>query len=359
MEVVAPIAPSDALRADPAPPLRPTARTLVPGIAAAVVVAVFATGVGRVIPLVGAPVIAIVTGLLVAAIRRPSPNLAPGLAFTGRKVLQGSIVVLGLELSFHQVLAANERSLPVLLGTLLAALAMAWVAGRALGIRPDVTTLVGVGTAICGASAIAATDSVIEADPADVSYSVATIFCFNIVAVLSFPAMGHLLGLSQHSFGLWAGTAINDTSSVVAASSIYGHTAATYGVVVKLTRSLAIIPVTLGIALWRNRTVSRGGPDGPSARRAGFSLRQIFPLFVVAFVGAVLLDTVGLVPASWHGGLSDAATWMITAALAAIGLSTEISQVRRAGARPLALGAILWITVGLTSLVLQAWTGTI
>jgi uncharacterized integral membrane protein (TIGR00698 family) len=335
-------------------------RAFLPGIAAAAAIAVFATALGHIVPVVGAPVVAIVAGLLVAAFRRPPARLGPGLAFTSRTVLQGSIIVLGLELSFHQVLSANERSLPVLAGTLLAALAMASVAGRALRVRPDVTTLVGVGTAICGASAIAATDSVLDADSADVSYAVATIFCFNLVAVVSFPPVGHLLGLSQHSFGLWAGTAVNDTSSVVAASNAYGHAATSYGVVVKLTRTLAIIPVTLAIALWRNRrnAVQKVHGSG-SARPAALSLRRIFPLFIIAFAGAVLADTLGLVPASWHGGLSEAATWMITAALAAIGLSTDLGHVRRAGVRPLALGALLWLTVGLTSLLLQAATGTL
>ncbi len=330
---------------------------LLPGLAAAAVLAVFATVLGSILPLVGAPVIAIVAGMLVAAVRRPAVHLRPGLRFTSRTVLQTSIVVLGLELSFHEVVTANARSLPVLAGTLFAALAMAWVVGRMLKIRPDVTTLVGVGTAICGASAIAATDSVIEADPADVSYAVATIFCFNVVAVLTFPALGHLFGLSQRSFGLWAGTAINDMSSVVAASSTYGHTATSFGVVVKLTRTLAIMPITLALAVWRQRTAARTA--GGATRGGGFSLRRTVPLFVFAFAGAVLLDTVGLVPPSWHGALSQGATWMITAALAAIGLSTDFGHFRRAGGRPLALGAILWVTVGLTSLALQAATGTI
>jgi uncharacterized integral membrane protein (TIGR00698 family) len=239
----------------------------------------------------------------------------------------------------------------VLVGTLVVTLAVGWLAGRALGLGSDVTTLVGVGTAVCGASAIAASDAVIGADEADVSYAIATIFTFNIAAVLLYPSLGHLLGFSQHTFGLWAGTAINDTSSVVAASTVFGHSAAAYGVVVKLTRTLAIIPICLGLA-WRNRRKgqSEAGPvDWP----------RVVPLFVVGFLGAVVVNTAGLVPAGWHHGLSDLAAWMITAALAAIGLSTSPRQVRRTGLRPLALGGILWVTVGVTSLALQAATGTI
>lgn len=328
---------------------------LLPGVGVTVGVAVAATLLGGLLPVVGAPVIGIVCGIAISLVRTPSARLEPGIAFTSKKVLQAAIVVLGSGLSLGQVLSTGGRSLPVLLGTLVAALAMAWLVGRMLGLRADLRTLIGVGTAICGASAIAATDAVIDADEADVSYAIATIFTFNVVAVLVYPTLGHAFGFSQRTFGLWAGTAINDLSSVVAASSTYGHAAASYGVIVKLTRTLGIIPICLGLAMlrgWRRA--------GAAETRSGgrIDLRRVLPLFIVAFVAAVTANTIGLVPAGWHHSLSDLSTWMITAALAAIGLSTDIGHIRRAGFRPLALGGILWLTVGLTSLGLQALTGT-
>jgi uncharacterized integral membrane protein (TIGR00698 family) len=331
-------------------------RALLPGVSLVAAVAAGATLLGGVAPVVGAPVFAVLSGIAIATVRAPSARLRPGIAFSSKKVLQGSIVLMGLGLSLGQVLSTGGRSLPVLLGTLVAALGMAWVAGRLLGVRGGTRTLIGVGTAICGASAIAATDAVIGADEADVSYSIATIFTFNVVAVLLYPSLGHLLGLSQHSFGLWAGTAINDVSSVVAASTIYGHTAASYGVIVKLTRTLAIIPICLGLAAIRSRRAKDSAGE-PATRHV--SVRRVVPLFIVAFIAAVAANTIGLVPAAWHHGLSDLSTWMITAALAAIGLSTDVGHIRRAGLRPLALGAVLWATVGLTSLGLQALTGTL
>jgi uncharacterized integral membrane protein (TIGR00698 family) len=331
-------------------------RALVPGVGCAAVVAAFATLVGRLVPVVGAPVVAVLCGIAIAVVRKPSARLRPGIAFTSKKVLQGSIVLLGLGLSLGQVLSTGARSMPVLLGTLAAALVMAWVAGRMLGVRGDARTLIGVGTAICGASAIAATDAVIDADEADVSYAIATIFTFNIAAVLLYPTLGHVLGFSQHSFGLWAGTAINDLSSVVAASTIYGHAAASYGVIVKLTRTLAIIPICLGLAAVRDWR-AKGGTERSVAQRV--NVRRIVPVFIVAFIAAVAANTIGLIPVAWHHGLSDLSTWMITAALAAIGLSTDVHHIRRAGLRPLALGAVLWVTVGLTSLGLQALTRTL
>jgi len=331
-------------------------RALIPGISCVAAVAAGATMLGGVAPVVGAPVFAVLSGIAIAVARTPAARLRPGITFASKKVLQGSIVLMGLGLSLGQVLSTGARSLPVLLGTLAAALGMAWVAGRLLGVPGDMRTLIGVGTAICGASAIAATDAVIGADEADVSYSIATIFTFNVGAVLLFPSLGHALGLSQHSFGLWAGTAINDLSSVVAASTIYGHAAASYGVIVKLTRTLAIIPICLGLAAFRRRRC-KDATGEPVARRA--AMRRIVPVFIVAFVAAVAANSIGLVPAAWHHGLSDLSTWMITAALAAIGLSTDVRHIRRAGLRPLALGAVLWVSAGLASLCLQALTGTL
>lgn len=329
--------------------------TLLPGIGAAAGIAAVATLVGGLAPVVGSPVIAILCGIAVSLVRKPSARLRPGISFVSKKVLQASIVVLGFGLSLGQVLSTGSRSLPVLVGTLVAGLAMAWLAGRLLRLPADSRTLIGVGTAICGASAIAATDAVIDADEADVSYAVATIFTFNVIAVLLYPSLGHAFGFSQRTFGLWAGTAINDLSSVVAASTVYGHAAASYGVIVKLTRTLAIIPICLALAARQGRRQEQG--NGVRAGRH-IDLRRILPLFIVVFVAAVAANTIGLVPSGWHHSLSDLSTWMITAALGAIGLSTDLGRIRRAGFRPLALGAILWLTVGLASLGLQALTGT-
>lgn len=330
-------------------------RVLLPGLGATAALGALATLLGGFVPVVGAPVIAVVGGIVIAVVKRPHARLEPGVAFTSRKVLQASIVVLGFGLSLGQVVTTGARSLPVLVGTLAAALGMAWLAGRLLRLPADLRTLIGVGTAICGASAIAATDAVIDADGADVSYAIATIFTFNVVAVLLYPLLGHAFGFSQHAFGLWAGTAINDLSSVVAASTTYGHAAASYGVIVKLTRTLAIIPISLTLAARRgwHREEAPGAPAGRP-----IDLRRVLPVFIVVFVAAVAANTAGLVPPGLHHPLSDLATWMITAALGAIGLSTDVAHIRRAGLRPLALGAVLWLTVGLASLGLQALTGT-
>lgn len=329
---------------------------LLPGLGLAVLIALVATAFGHVLPTVGAPVFAIVGGIVVSVLRPVPASLRPGLTFAAKSVLQGSIVFLGTALSFSQVVATGSSSLPVMFGSLAVALVGAAVIGRAMNIGSELRTLIGVGTGICGASAIAATDAVLAAPAADVSYSVATIFTFNVAAVLTFPTLGRILHLSPHGFGLWAGTAINDVSSVVAAASIFGHGATSSAVVVKLTRTLMIIPITLGLAIWRGRQNSAGATGQKRSIRK--HIRATFPVFILWFLVAVTLNSFGIFPDSWHAGLSDLATWMITIALAAIGLSTKLRDIRSAGLRPLALGAILWILVASTSLGLQSLTGS-
>ncbi|MEU4673243.1 putative sulfate exporter family transporter [Amycolatopsis sp. NPDC023774] len=332
-----------------------------PGLLVALLVAGVATALGSLVPIVGGPVFGILLGALAAAV---VPGLraqrwAPGYGVASKPVLQLSIVVLGTGLSLQEVVRVGVQSLPVMLGTLTVALGGAWVLGRWLGVQGDTRTLIGVGTGICGASAIAATTAVIKPKQTDVAYAIGTIFTFNIAAVLLFPPLGHLLGMSSHSFGLWAGTAINDTSSVVAASFAYGGDAGSYGIVVKLTRTLTLIPIVIVLAFLTARREARQNPGD-----AGFSIRtmpwrRIVPLFLLGFIAAAALDSLGVVPASWHPALSTLGTFLITTALAGIGLSLRLADMRRAGPRPLLLGGLLWIAVAATSLGLQAATGSL
>ncbi len=336
-------------------------RRVGPGLALASAIGLGASALAHVMPIVGAPVIAILIGILVALVRPANEGLRPGLHVANKRVLQVAIVLLGTGLSVHQVTSTGLSSLPVLLGTLVIALLAAWLIGRWLGVVGDVRTLIGVGTAICGASAIAATDAVIDAPEQDVAYAVATIFTFNVVAVLTFPILGHALHLSQHSFGLLAGTAVNDVSSVVAASSVYGHAASSYAIIVKLSRTLMIIPIALGLAAWRTRQAEKPVVTNAHDATTGAArsrLVDIFPWFILWFVGAVALNSVGVISHGVSHALGTLAQLLIAIALAAIGLSTRLRDIRRAGLRPLALGASLWIVVTLASLGLQWATGT-
>lgn len=328
-----------------------------PGVLVAVAVAAVATALGELVPVVGGPVFGIVLGAVAAAVfpRLRGERWARGYAVAAKPVLQASIVVLGTGLSLSEVLRVGGQSLPVMLGTLAVALGGAWLLGRWLGVRGDTQTLIGVGTGICGASAIAATTAVIKPKQAEVAYAIGTIFTFNIAAVLLFPPLGHLLGLDAHAFGLWAGTAINDTSSVVAASYAYGGDAGSHGLVVKLTRTLTLIPIVMVLAVLKARREAGRPGSGVHA----LPWRKIVPLFLLGFIAAAALNTLGVFPASWHPALSALGTFLITTALAGIGLSMRPADMRRAGPRPLLLGGLLWVAVAAASLGLQALTGAL
>ena len=348
---------------DPAPvPRFARTRAAAPGLAVAIAVAAVATVIGLFLPVVGGPVSAIVLGALVAAVIRPGDALQPGLLVASRPVLQAAIVVLGTGLSLRQIGQVGRESLPVMIGTLAIALAGAYLIGRALGVRGNTQVLIGVGTAICGASAIAASSAVIKAKDTEIAYSVGTIFAFNIVAVLLFPPLGHLLGLDPHPFGLWAGTAVNDTSSVVAAAYAYSAESGPYAVVVKLTRTLMLIPIVLVLALWTARRET-GATDTGTATGATIGRRlpwrRLIPVFLLGFLLTATLRSVGAIPDSWVGPLQHIGTFLISTALAGIGLSMNLSAVRRAGVRPLILGGCLWVLVAVSSLLLQAVSGTL
>jgi uncharacterized integral membrane protein (TIGR00698 family) len=319
-------------------------RSLAPGLVWTSSVALAAWLLAHVVPLLGAPVLAILLGLVVSLVRRPPPAAAAGIAFSSSVLLQLAIVLLGTGLGLGQLLRVGGKSLPVMLGTLAVALAGAAVIGRLLAVSPRLRALIGVGTGICGASAIAAVSGIVEATGTEITYAISTIFVFNVAAVLLFPPLGRLFHLSQHGFGLWAGTAVNDTSSVVAAAYAFGHAAGSQAVVVKLTRTTLIVPIALGLSALRSR--------GPARRP-----RRLLPRFLVLFVLASALRTAGLIPAASHRPLADAALALITVALAGVGLASDLGRMRETGIRPLLLGAILWVSVASTSLLLQALTG--
>ncbi|MEU4237125.1 putative sulfate exporter family transporter [Actinoplanes sp. NPDC026619] len=284
---------------------------------------------GKLVPVLGVPLFAVVGGMLLSRFRRPGTKT---LELAKGPVLKASVVLLGAQLSLGEVVSVGAGSLPVMAGTLAVCLGLAWLAGRRLGVPGDLRTLIGVGTGICGASAIAAVTPAIRARSDDVAYAISTIFLFNVAAVVVFPPLGHLLGLSQQAFGLFAGTAVNDTSAVVAAATGYGPAAADHAVVVKLVRTLMIVPVVLVLA-----------------RRRGGSRGSLVPWFLIAFVGMAALP----VPGSLQPVIHWVATLCVAVALAAVGLSTDVAALRRAGPRPLLLGLVLWIAVAATSLGLQ------
>jgi uncharacterized integral membrane protein (TIGR00698 family) len=314
------------------------------GILLSLAIALVGYALGRMIPVIGGAVFSIALGLVIASIWKRPAVCTSGIKFTSKYILQMAVILLGFEMSISSVLSVGKQSIWVILITITTALLTSFLVGRGLKVDRSLRTLIGVGTAICGGSAIAATSSAIDAEDEDISYSISTIFLFNIIAVFIFPALGRLLGLSDTGFGLWAGTAINDTSSVVAASYAFSDAAGNFATIVKLTRTLAIVPITLVLAIGHAR-VSKG--------ENLFSIAKVFPWFVIGFLAAAVIRSLGLIPVELAGGLAWLGKFLIMAAMAAIGLNTNVRNFITAGPKSLVLGGITWLSVILSSLGVQ------
>ena len=330
------------------PSLPSPRRPLWPGLLLTAVLAGAALALGRLLPLLGGAVIGILLGIMASALRPPSERQAPGIGFAGKYVLQAAVVLLGFGLNLGQVVHTGLQSLAVTLVTLAVAFACAWALGRWLRVPGKLGLLIGVGTAICGGSAIAAVAPIVKPAQHETAYAISTIFLFNVLAVLLFPPLGHLLGLSDAGFGLWAGTAINDTSSVVAAGYQYSQAAGDHATIVKLTRATLIVPVCLVLAGWQAWRQREGG---------GFHLARALPWFIGGFLLAAALRSAGAVPLPALPVLHQLAEFLIVAAMTAIGLSANLRQMFASGPRPILLGLGTWVAVALASLLVQLATG--
>ena len=259
-----------------------SAARLLPGFALALVIAVAAKLIERVIPaqVVGASVVALFLGMLVRCAVKPGALLAGGVKFTSKKVLKFAIVLLGASLNIRLVLQVGRMSLCVMVFTLLTCFGGGYLIGRALKINWKLSNLISAGTGICGGSAIAAIAPVIDADDSDVAYAMSATFLFDMAMIVLFPLMGRALGLSDAAYGLWAGTAVNDTSSVVAAGYAYSEAAGDFATMVKLTRTLAIIPTVLVFALISARQKRAQNAAGTPALTPGARVLKGARLYV-------------------------------------------------------------------------------
>lgn len=334
-------------------------RRLAPGVCAALAVGILATWLGGFAPLIGGPIIALLIGMLLTSLRGTpaGERMLAGAGFTGKRVLQLAIVVLGGTMSLAGIAELGARTAPVLFGTLAIALTSGWLLAKLVRISRDESVLLTVGTSICGASAIAATAPILAAEASVIALAVTAIFTYNLVAVFVFPWLGHLLGMSQEAFGLFAGTAVNDTSSVVAAASIYGAEAAQIAVVVKLTRTLAIIPITIALSWWIARTSKTAATASGEVATKRKRPWQLVPWFLTGFLVAALAASLGAIPAAWSDGLHLIAKTLIAAALAGIGFTVDFAVIRKAGFKPLGFAGVLWVIITLSTLGLMWATG--
>ncbi|MCR5666519.1 MAG: YeiH family protein [Eubacterium sp.] len=315
---------------------------------------------GKMIPIVGGAVIAIIIGMVIALFWNEKGRAADGIKFTSKFILQAAIVLLGFGMDLGVVLATGKQSLPIIVCTIATSLIISWILHRSMKVTGNTAVLVGVGSSICGGSAIAATAPVVDADDDEVAQSISVIFFFNVLAALIFPTLGKLIGFdtsSGEAFGVFAGTAVNDTSSVTATAATWdsmwslGSQTLDKAVTVKLTRTLAIIPITLVLSMMGAKAASEQGAGGQK-----FSLKRAFPMFILYFVIASVITTIALalgVPSDVFAPLKELSKFCIVMAMAAIGLNSNVIKLIKSGSKPLIIGACCWAGITVVSLVMQ------
>ncbi len=331
-----------------------TLKKNVKGLLLCLVIALPAWFLGERFPVIGGPVFAILAGMILTLFLKDKSSFQAGITYTSKKILQYAVILLGFGMNLSDILAKGKQSLPVILSTISISLLTAFVLSKVLKIPSKISTLIGVGSSICGGSAIAATAPVIDADDEEIAQAISVIFLFNVAAALIFPTLGSVLGLGNEGFGLFAGTAINDTSSVTAAASawddIHGSNTLEAATIVKLTRTLAIIPITLFLAFLQTRK-----ERSESAGKVDF--KKIFPFFVLYFVLASVITTVFNLPVSITAPLKTLSKFFIVMAMAAIGINTNLVKLVKSGGKPILLGFSCWIAIALVSLGMQKILG--
>ena len=333
----------------------------VPGMAVCLAIAIPSWLLGKQIPVIGGPVFAILMAMIIALFWTPGETYKTGIGFASKKILQAAVVLLGFGLNLNVVLQTGKQSLPIIVCTIGTSLLVAFVMHKLLRISGNISTLIGVGSSICGGSAIAATAPVIHADDEEVAQAISVVFFFNVLAALLFPLLGQAIGFdtaSGDAFGTFAGTAVNDTSSVTSTASTWdsmwnlGSQTLDKAVTVKLTRTLAIIPITLVLSLMRAKR------DGNAQN--GFRLKDTFPVFILWFVCASVITTICTafgVPAAVFKPLKELSKFFIIIAMAAIGLNCNIIKLVKEGGKSLLLGACCWVSITAVSLLMQRVMG--
>ena len=323
------------------------------GVILCLAIAMPAYYLGKQLPLIGGPVFAILMGMIITFLVKDKSKVQSGITYTSKKILQYAVILLGFGMNLSDIVKTGSSSLPIIISTIATSLVVAYVLCKVLKMPSKISTLIGVGSSICGGSAIAATAPVIEADDEEIAQAISVIFLFNILAALIFPTLGGMLGLSNDGFGLFAGSAVNDTSSVTATATawdgIHGSNTLDQATIVKLTRTLAIIPITLVLAFKRTRDAEKS--------ESTFNLKKIFPFFILFFILASVITTVLNLPGNITAPIKDLSKFFIVMAMAAIGLNTNIVKLVKSGAKPIFMGFCCWVAITVVCLSMQALLG--
>lgn len=323
------------------------AHRLAPGLLLTTAIAALAYGL-RKIP--GADtfspmILAILLGILFHNVVGTPARARGGVVFSLRRILRLAIILLGLQLTASQVVAVGGAGIGIIVVTLVATFTLTKAMGRVLGVERKLAELIAAGTSVCGASAVIATNTVTEGSDEDVAYAVACVTVFGTLSMFLYPVLGTLIHLDMHHYGLWAGSSIHEIAQVVAAAFQHGKEAGDFGTIAKLSRVMLLAPLVMALGII---AVRRGaGVLGAKAGR-----KTPMPWFVLGFIAMIGVNSMGIIPADATHAVTPVTTFLLTMALAAMGLETDIRKLKAKGARPLALGALSWVFISCFSLAL-------
>ncbi len=313
-------------------------------------VAVLSIWLERIIPgeLLGASIIALFMGTILNSFFHPD-WIKPALKFTSKRILKGAIILLGASLSVGTIMSVGKMTFFVMLFTFAMCFGGGYFVRRLFGLNWKLGNLISAGTGICGGSAVAAIAPVIDADDKDIAFALSSTFLFDMVMIALYPIMGKVLGMSDIAYGIWAGTSVNDTASVVASGYAFSEAAGDFATMVKLTRTIAIIPTVLVFAYIGTRIKQKELQAESGGKKV--NLMKIIPWFIGGFLALAVANSVGMIPAELSGLMKSASKFLMVTALAAIGLGTSIADFKKAGLAPMFYGITIDTLVTLTALV--------
>ena len=320
------------------------------GVAICFAVAVLSVAVETLIPgeLLGASIIALFMGTIINSFFHPT-WIKPALKFTSKKILKVAIILLGASLSVNTIMSVGKMTFFVMIFTFAMCFGGGYFVRKLFGLNWKLSNLISAGTGICGGSAVAAIAPVIDADDKDVAFAMSSTFLFDMVMVALYPLMGSALGMSDVAYGIWAGTSVNDTASVVAAGYAFSDAAGDFATMVKLTRTIAIIPTVLVFAYISTRIKQKELKAANNGQTV--NLMKIIPWFIGGFLLLAGLNSVGCIPAAVSGVMKAASKFLMVTALAAIGLGTSLTDFKKAGLKPMFYGMTIDTLVTITALV--------
>ena len=319
------------------------------GVAICFAVAAVSVLLEELIPggILGASIIALFTGTIINSFFHPA-WMKPALKFTSKKVLKGAIVLLGASLSVGTIMSVGKMTFFVMIFTFAMCFGGGYFVRKLFGLNWKLGNLISAGTGICGGSAVAAIAPVIDADDKDIAFAMSSTFLFDMVMVAVYPLMGKALGMSDIAYGIWSGTSVNDTASVVASGYAFSEAAGDFATMVKLTRTIAIIPTVLVFAWIGTRIKQKELKAANDGKKV--NLLKIIPWFIGGFLLLAILNSVGLIPAALSAVMKTASKFLMVTALAAIGLNTSIVDFKKAGLTPMFYGVTIDTLVTLTAL---------